>query len=114
VRRITQAGAEKEEPALNAVLKSPEYRDRTTVLDSTFNVGCSGFVERYRRAAKPVLVCHMHPTNRIAWDTHVNDRNDLGERAVSPRLLELLVRRFHKGVPPKKLERDRSRRRPAS
>jgi len=110
VRQITQAGADKEEPVLNAVLKLPTYRARVTILNSTFNVGCSGFVKRYQRATKPVLVCHMHPTNRIAWDTHVNDRNEIGERAVSPRLMELLVRRFHDGVPPRKLKRDRKQR----
>jgi len=105
VRRLKESQALKEEPTLNQVLRLPAYRDRVTVLNSTFNVGCSGFVERYQRATKPVLVSHMHPTNRIAWDTHVNDRNRLGERAMSPRLVELLVRRFHDGIPPAKLKR---------
>ncbi len=105
VRRIEESGIDKEEPVLDEVLRSATYRDRVTILNSTFNVGCSGFVERYQRSVKPILVSHMHPNNSIAWDTHVNDRNNLGERAMSPRLVEFLVQRFHHGIPPAKLKR---------
>jgi len=106
VSRLRKTNAEKEEPTLNRIFRSDQFRHRVTTLNHTYNVGCSGFVERYERSEKPVLVSHMHPTNRIAWDTHVNDRNELGRRAMSPRLVELLVRRFHDGVPPPKLKRN--------
>ena len=85
--------AAKEEPTLNKVLKSETYRDRVTVLNSTFNLGCSGFVKRYVRAEKPICVSHFHPTNRIAWETHCLYRNGGNMKSISPRL-ETLIRRF--------------------
>lgn len=103
VQDLEQSGAMREEPTLNRLLRTERYRDRVTTLDHTFNVGCSGFVERYQRSQKPVLVSHLHPRNRIAWDTHVNDRNDLGVSSMAPRLVSLLVKHFHGGIAPAKL-----------
>ena len=91
---ITEQGAEKEEPTLNKVLKMSDYKDRVTLLDNTYNVGCSGFVKRYNRSEKPIRVCHLHPYNKIAWDTHVQDRNSIGEISMSVRLERLLRRWF--------------------
>jgi hypothetical protein len=105
VDEIMATADDREEPAINCVLRSPVYQNRVTVLNSTFNLGCSGFVERYQRSLKPILVSHFHPTNRLAWDTHVNDRNGCG-RSASPRLVDLLVRRFHAGQPPEQLARN--------
>jgi len=85
--------AAKEEPTLNKVLKSDPFKERVTVLNSTYNLGCSGFVKRYNRANKPICVSHFHPTNRIAWETHCLYRNGGGMKSVSPRL-EALIRRF--------------------
>jgi hypothetical protein len=84
----------KEEPILNRILKSSEYKERVTVLNNTFNVGCSGFVTRYERSLKPIRVCHFHPDNRIAWDTHALDRNKLGKKCISNRLEKLLRKHF--------------------
>jgi hypothetical protein len=86
--------ASREEPTLNRILKNKTYMGRLTVLNPAFNVGCSGFVERYERAVKPIHVCHLHPTNRIAWETHVLDRNGCGYRSVGSRL-EALLRRYY-------------------
>ena len=85
---------EREEPTLNRVLKSDKYKDRVTVLNNTYNVGCSGFVKRYERSIKPIRVCHFHPYNRIAWETHALDRNGIGEVAVTIRL-ERLLRKYY-------------------
>lgn len=82
----------REEPALNAVLKS--YNGRVAVLNNTYNVGCSGFVKRYERSIKPIHVCHFHPTNRIAWETHALDRNGRDFSSVSPRLRQLIKRYY--------------------
>ena len=84
----------KEEPILSRVLKLPEFQNRVTVLNSTWNVGCSGFKDRFSGAERPVKVCHFHPCNRIAWDTHVRDRNRLGSSPVPERLRNLLVKWF--------------------
>lgn len=106
VREIVASDQYREEPTINRVLRSAQYRDRVTVLNSTYNLGCSGFCERFLRSTKPILVSHFHPTNKIAWDTHVNDRNQLGP-SLAPRLVELLTRRFYGGIPPAKLSRTR-------
>jgi hypothetical protein len=94
IQTITEENSKKEEPILNRLLKQKEYDSRVTVLNSTFNVGCSGFVKRYERAIKPIHVSHFHPTNRIAWDTHALDRNRLGSKSICARL-EKLIRRFY-------------------
>lgn len=83
----------KEEPTLNALLKN-KYKDRVTIINNTYNVGCSGFCVRMIKAEKPIKVCHLNPTNRIAWETHNLDRNGFGIRSVSPRLEKLLRKYF--------------------
>ena len=88
---INSAGMNKEEPALNKIFRSPEYADRVTLLNYTFNVGCSGYTKRYTQAIKPIRVCHFHPHNRMAWMTHVLDRHKLGESAC-PRLVDIFRR----------------------
>ena len=85
----------KEEPVLNRILKSDEYKKRVTVLNNTYNVGCSGFVKRYARSEKPIRVCHFRPTNKIAWETHILDRNGIGAEARSAGgRLEKLMRKY--------------------
>lgn len=91
---IIKNAERKEEPTINKVLKSDEYKDRVTVLNNRFNVGCSGFAERFNRSEKPVIGCHFHPTNRIAWDTHCRDRNRLGAVPVTERLYKLFIEHF--------------------
>jgi len=85
---------EKEEPTLNRILREKRYRGRITVLDNTYNVGCSGFVVRLGRSEKPIKVCHFHPYNRLAWETHCLDRNQINEVAVTVRL-ERLLRKYY-------------------
>ena len=97
IQRITQIlvdeKAAKEEPTLNKILKS-EFKKRITVIDNTFNVGCSGYVVRLSRSEKPLKVCHFHPYNRIAWETHALDRNQVNEIGVTVRL-ERLLRKYY-------------------
>jgi len=89
---IVQDDLKKEEPLLNKVYKTI-YKDRISILDNGFNVGCSGFKERCARATKP-WVCHFHPTNRIAWDTFVRDRNRLGIYPIPRDLRQIFVEHF--------------------
>ncbi len=101
-------GEEKEEPTLNALLKHKRYLDRVTVLNTTYNVGCSGFFPRAYRAEKPIKVCHLNPCNRIAWETHRLDRDGMGMVSVSPRL-EKVLRKYFKLAHDLKSDKDRKR-----
>jgi len=83
----------REEPAITHILKK-EYPDRTTEVDYGFNLGCSGFRDRYSRAEKPIKVVHFHPSNRMAWDTHVRNRNNISEDASIPKRLKDLFLRY--------------------
>jgi len=94
VDRLVQDKSKREEPTLNEVFKSEQYSSRVTVLNCTYNVGCSGYVPRYERSIKPIRVYHFHPYNRIAWETHCLDRNGLGEKGLNIRL-EKLIRRHY-------------------
>lgn len=94
---ITTGSENKEEPTLNKVLKSKEYRDRVTILNNTFNVGCSGYVKRYMRSEKPVKVVHFHPNNTIAFETHCLDRNGIGVKGISDNL-EKILRKYYIGL----------------
>jgi len=94
IDEINKGGENKEEPTLNKILKSKKYRDRVTNVDNTYNVGCSGYVKRWARSTKPIRVCHFHPYNNIAWETHALDRNGLDIKGVSDRL-ENLLRKYY-------------------
>lgn len=94
ISRIEKNSQNKEEPTLNDVLKSKEYKKRVTILDNTFNVGCSGYVKRWDRSTKPIHVCHFHPYNNTAWETHALDRNGLDEKGISDRL-ENIIRKYY-------------------
>lgn len=86
--------APREEPTLNKFLKAKSVKSRVSVLNNTYNVGCSGYVVRYNKSIKPVHVCHFHPDNRIAWETHALDRNELGIIGITKRL-EKLIRMYY-------------------
>lgn len=116
VRRILENQQNKEEPTLNAVLKSTDYAHRVTVLNNTYNVGCSGYVVRYDKSIKPIRVCHFHPYNRMAWETHALDRNGLDTKGITDRL-EKTIRKYYKKLPQelpeesKKVQAERRERR---
>lgn len=89
-----QKGKFKEEPTINKILKSEGFKKRVTVLNSTWNVGCSGYYPRALRALKPIRVCHLNPFNTIAWQTHRLDRDGMGMVSVSARLEHILRKYF--------------------
>jgi len=92
---ILENGEAREEPTLNDLFKN-KYEDRVTVIDNSFNVGCSGFVERYMKSSKPIKVAHFHPYNRIAWETHRLDRDGIGVKSVDFRLEHILKKYYPK------------------
>jgi hypothetical protein len=89
---INKNSSQKEEPCIQEMYY--KFSKRVSILDCTYNIGCSGFVERYKKATKPIQVCHLHPTNRIAWQSHNLDRNGLGIKSVSKEL-EINLRKFY-------------------
>lgn len=95
IKTILEEDRHIEENSLNKVFKSKEYKKRVTEVNNTFNVGCSGFVTRWARSIKPIRVCHFHPYNPIAWETHALDRNAVGVKCVSDRL-ERVLRKYYK------------------
>jgi len=94
VRQLETNKAAKEEPLLNKILYSDTYHERVSFLDSTFNVGCSGFNVRFTRSLKPIRVCHFNPPNSVAWEIHALDREGIGQIPVTVRL-ERLLRRYY-------------------
>jgi len=82
---------EREEPTIDKICKNNK---RVTILNSTYNVGCSGYQKRWDKADKPVKICHFHPNNRIAWQTHCLDRNALNFKGISDEL-ENLIRKYY-------------------
>jgi len=115
---LTENHSKNEEPTLNMIFKSEEYRDRISLLNSTYNVGCSGFAERFTRSDKPIKIVHFHPANSIAWEIHALNRDGVGAIAVTVRLERLLRKYFpqmavelkDKSVPQQKLESREIRR----
>jgi hypothetical protein len=61
VNEIERQQSKKEEPIIRKILNLDQYKGRITIVDQTFNVGCSGFWKRYYRASKPIHVFHFHP-----------------------------------------------------
>lgn len=84
----------REEPLYHRVLNAPAYEKRVTVLDGRYNVGTSGFVGRYERSRKPILVCHFHPDDPTAARVHMAGRNPLRVRTVGPRLARIIEKYF--------------------
>lgn len=94
IRVLTDTKAKSEEPTLNKIFRSDKYKDRISVLNSTYNVGCSGFFERLTRSEKPIKICHFQPQNTVAWEIHGLNRDGIGEIAVTIRL-ERLLRKYY-------------------
>lgn len=92
---IRETRAQKEEPAINRVLRAPQNFPRVTTLNSTYNVGCSAYAVRHQRSEKPILVSHFNPAKRGAWRTHVLGDAHVAEGSVCARLHQLLGERFH-------------------
>jgi len=101
---LSNDNAVKEEPLLNKVFKSKEYKKRIDVLNNTYNVGCSGYLPRFEKSIKPIHVCHFHPYNGIAWEIHALDRAGTGDISVTLRL-ERLLRKYYPTLATEKREK---------
>jgi hypothetical protein len=86
--------ARQEETTLNQVLNEAAYRPRITVLNPTYNVGCTNFGARYLKSELPVRVCHFHPERSEHVAIHIWGQNILKTKTVGRRLEGVLRRYF--------------------
>ncbi len=91
---LSNKKATKEEAIFERVLSARIYKHRVTVLNSTYNVGCSGFPGRYMRSDQPIRVCHFHPDRRANVEIHLLGRNCLNAKTADERLEQLLRKYF--------------------
>jgi len=94
VKIISKNEYKKEEPTINKVFKSKKFKDRVTTLDYSYNVGCSGFLERFILGEKPIKVAHFHPHRSLAWETFALDKHGIDEIPMSDRLINLLEKYY--------------------
>jgi hypothetical protein len=95
VQQLLLHKPKREEPTLNAILRSDLYASRVTTLGHTYNVGCSGFAYRYTVSDKPILCHHFHPHMQENWDIHARNKTGVGPSAcIGPVLRETLVNHF--------------------
>ena len=69
---------------------NPNFAHRVSVLDTSYNMGMTGFNDRYKNAVKPLKVAHFHPNDEKQWNYMVEGKNDLGVTIVNNRLSKLL------------------------
>jgi len=100
VKIISKHEYKKEEPTINKVFKSKKFKDRVTTLDYSYNVGCSGFLERFILGEKPIKVAHFHPHRGLAWETFALDKHGIDEIPMTDRLIKLLLK-YYPGRPKK-------------
>jgi hypothetical protein len=74
----------------NFVKLNPEYSNRVSVLNTSYNMGMTGFNDRYQNAEKPIKVAHFHPNNPKQYSYMVEGKNDLNVKIVNERLLNIL------------------------
>ena len=73
----------------NEVKLNPKFASRVSVLNTRYNMGMTGFNDRYNKAAKPIKVVHFHPNDERQWNYMVEGKNDLGVKIVNDRLSNL-------------------------
>jgi hypothetical protein len=74
----------------NDIKLNPNYFDRVSVLDTSYNMGMTGFDDRYKNAVKPIKVVHFHPEDKKQWDYMAEGKNNLGVKILNDRLINIL------------------------
>jgi hypothetical protein len=69
---------------------NPQYSERVSILDSSWNMGLSSFVIRYQQAKHPIKVLHFHPEIDKHWEIMVEGKNELNVCLLDPRLNKLM------------------------
>ena len=68
---------------------NPQFAHRVSTLDTSYNMGMTGFNDRYKNAVKPLKVAHFHPNDEKQWNYMVEGENELGVKVVNKRLLKI-------------------------
>tara|TARA_A100001201_G_scaffold141700_1_gene137790 strand:- start:1072 stop:1890 length:819 start_codon:yes stop_codon:yes gene_type:complete len=76
----------------NEVKLNPNFSHRVSTLDTSYNLGMTGFRYRYEFADKPIKVVHFHPDDERQWNTMVEGKNELNVKIVNDRLLSVIKR----------------------
>lgn len=70
---------------------NPEYLHRFSTLDTSWNVGMTGFAKRIRDAIGEPKVCHFHPDNQKCWDVMVEGKNEINRVMIDDRLKDIIL-----------------------
>lgn len=73
----------------NDIKLNPRFASRVNVLNTTYNIGMTGFAYRYQSADKPLKVVHFHPDDVDQWNCMVEGQNDLNAKVVNDRLIQI-------------------------
>tara|TARA_R110002020_G_scaffold426658_2_gene636045 strand:- start:885 stop:1733 length:849 start_codon:yes stop_codon:yes gene_type:complete len=74
----------------NFIKLNPTYAHRVSVLDTSFNMGNTEYVDRYRLATKPLKVVHFSADDERQWDMFANGNNDCGVPFINDRLKSII------------------------
>ena len=94
VERTEQYGKCDEVITRNFIRLNPQYNYRTAVLNSTYNMGMTGFATRYKLAHKPIKTLHFHPDDKDQYAKVVEGKNEMGISLVSDTLKQTLDKYF--------------------
>lgn len=84
-----------DEPVMNTLIRrNPMYYGRYNDIDTTYNIGMSGFDLRYNAATKPIMVAHFHPDRKEQWDHFVEGKNSMNVKVTDDRLNKVLLKHF--------------------
>jgi hypothetical protein len=93
--RIRQENSRKEEPIIKLVFKEDKFKDRVTKIDGSYNVGATGFENRYNDCQKPIKAIHMHPHRGTDFYRNIAGMNRLGVKTVDSDLLDIFSKYFN-------------------
>ena len=92
VRYKIEKNSSTDEGPITNICKCTEHKERTTILNNTYNVGQTWLPKRYVLADKPIRVAHFHPRKR--WLQFCEKKNGIQTQIVSDRLKALLGKYF--------------------
>ena len=94
VERTEQYGKCDEVITRNFIRLNPDVNQRTAVLNSTYNMGMTGFETRYDLAHKPIKTIHFHPDDAEQYAKVVKGKNKMNKAIISDTLKETLDKHF--------------------
>jgi hypothetical protein len=74
----------------NDIKLNKNFSHRVNVLNTSYNLGMTGFSYRYQSAYKPIKVVHFHPDDERQWNTMVEGKNDINTKIIDSRLVKIL------------------------